>query len=1229
MSDFLQHYFILNDSKVELLEGQHDHGLMLLSVFIAAAASFMALTMAASAQSKTLPGTRRLHLLSGAIALGAGVWSMHFIGMLAFQLPVSVTYDALITIVSMVPSLLAAWFALTLLSNSSITPRRLMEGGLLVGIGIGTMHYVGMEAMVMSAELRYDPLWFAVSVMVAALLAMLALWISFGLRQRLTLPGYQVRLIAGLVMGLAISGMHYTAMYAALFVGDASLIEAVDEQQQFNLAVMVAVVTVIIGLLITALNTLVRYRELYRRSRETAAHLEALFDTAADGLISISERGIILSYNKAAERILGHSADWAIGRNVSVLTPEPHRSRHDSYLRNYLTTGVAKIIGKGREVEALHRDGHLVPIRLAIGESRIGGISTFVGFITDITERRALEQAMQERESQYRTLIGNIPGVTFRCRYDEHWSAIFISEGVQRLTGWPAEDFLAGRVHLASLLHPDDLDRIARSLDVAMARKTSYALEYRVRHRDGDYRWVSESATGVWDEQGELKWIDGVLLDVTETKLRNAEFAGLLRAVDDATGVCELDEHGMISRANSNYTEILGYGETELDGQPFDRLTLVGSPDARFMQACWERIRAGELVHGEFARIGKDGKTRWVRSSFTPVFNQMGEGFRVIELCTDLSERRQMELELVDAKERAELAAEAKSVFLANMSHEIRTPMNAIIGFTELLLDSPLSAQQREHLGTVRNSARSLLALLNDILDTAKLESGVTELEQADFSLREICEHLIATFRLAAASKGLALQLDYPAVITNFFKGDALRIQQVLTNLVSNAVKFTESGEVRLEVTRLPGEGGVQLAVRDTGIGIPADRLDRIFEPFSQADASMTRRFGGTGLGTTIARQLIELMGGEIHVTSEVGVGSCFCVTLPLPEGRPVEVPQQAQQEPQLPPLTVLVADDVPQNLKLLQAILHRRGHQVVTAENGEEAVARYRDGGIDLILMDVQMPVMDGHQATAAIRLWEQSQELAEVPVIALTASVLEQDRSQAMSAGMNGFASKPIEVRELLQEMARVLGVVEAPGPCTEAMSGAGSQVIDWQRGALLWGTGAVHASALQSFLEEQDNSPEVFAGYCQEAPHKALAAAHRLRGLAGNLCLPGLAGAVAELEVTLTQGGVVAPGLQRLERAFRDVRRALDEQPYEPDLEILASVEPHSPVTPQALSQALTDTIARLQHGEIPGAPLEMLLSVLPTELAERVSGAIDGFELEQAAALLSMYKTEQSE
>ncbi|MCH8498157.1 MAG: PAS domain S-box protein [Marinobacter sp.] len=1177
--------------------------------------------MAASARSSALPGIRRLHLISGAIALGAGVWSMHFIGMLAFQLPVSVSYDTFMTMVSMVPSLLAAWCALALLSNRTITPRNLMVGGLLVGVGIGTMHYAGMEAMVMSAELRYDPLWFAISVLMAALLAMLALWISFGLRQRLALPGYQVRLIAGAVMGLAISGMHYTAMHAALFVGDASLAEVVDEQQQFNLAVVVAIVTIIIGLLITALNTLVRYRELYRRSRETTSHLEAIFDTAVDGLISISDRGIILSYNKAAERILGYPASWAIGRNVSVLTPEPHRSKHDSYLRNYLTTRQAKIIGQGREVEAQHRDGHLVPIRLAIGESRIGGISTFVGFITDITERRALESAMQEREAQYRTLIGNIPGVTFRCRADNNWSAIFVSEAVEKLTGWSAENFTSGKVTFAELLHDDDLDYIESVMAPALEKRVPYTVEYRMRHKDGAYRWVSESATGVW-EQDALKWIDGVMLDITDSKRRNAEFESLLRAVDDATGVCEMDACGRIRKANTKYTRLLGYEEGELVGKSFGMFIPEGGPDARYMETVWERIRAGELVHGEFLRLGKDGEARWLRSSLSPVSNPLDGNLTVIELATDLTERRKMELELVDAKTRAEQAAEAKSAFLANMSHEIRTPMNAIIGFTDLLLDSSLAQDQRQHLTTVRNSARSLLSLLNDILDTAKLESGVAELERADFSLQSICEHLITTFGISAAKKGLHLALRYAEDAPVYLNGDALRVQQVLTNLISNAVKFTERGEVTVEVRRPSTGYGVEVAVRDTGIGISADRLDAIFDPFSQADASMTRRYGGTGLGTTISRQLVGLMGGSITVESEEGIGSVFTVSLPLQPGKPVASMVDGVAEPVLPAMRILVADDVQQNLQLLDAILQKRGHTVVTVENGEQAVEFYSKGSYDLVLMDVQMPVMDGHTATRAIREWEQANEREPVPIVALTASVLEHDRSAALNSGMSGFATKPIDVSALMNEIARVVGV-EVTDTREGVMSATETAVIDWIKGEQLWGSRAAHEKAIRVFIGDLKNRPDTIFPLIDRDANLAPLTAHRIRGAAANLCLVALSQKLAELEALLLAGeierGEAVAG--QAQACFEDVMAGLSAA-----MATSESVKDagSSKLDIETLRVVIGQLIDQLEHGEVPAQALDQLGGSLPGEFLSQVRSAVENFELEEAAELLRSYE-----
>lgn len=1101
---WLQNYFMMDTSQVTLLDGQHDDLLMLLSVLIAVGAAYIALTLADSSKSRNMQGMRQLSILSGAIVLGAGVWAMHFIGMMAFQLPIPVHYHVGVTFFSMLPSLLAAWYALNLLSNHSITAAHLMQGGIVVGAGIGLMHYTGMAAMMLDAELRYHPVWFVLSVFVAVVLAILALWISFGLRSHLKLPSYQLRLIAALVMGLAISSMHYTAMHAALFVGAAPDSTIVDEQMQTNLALLVAMVTTVIGLLVAGLNALVGYRKMYTKSHVTASRLQAIFDTAVDGIITISETGEILSYNAAAERILGYKEKEVLGCNVSMLTPEPHRSQHHSYLKNYLRTGEAKIIGTGREVEAVHQDGHLVPIRLAIGESRLHDRSTFVGFITDISERRAMEDALQQREAQYRTLMANIPGTTFRCRVDQEWSAVFVSDAIETLTGWPTTAFMSNQVSLGRLIHPDDLPNIESTMQQAMAQRHSYNIEYRIRHRDGQYRWVSESATGVW-QQDKLQFIDGVLLDLTD--------------------------------------------------------------------------------------------------------------------------RKRMELELVSAKNRAEQAAEAKSAFLANMSHEIRTPMNAILGFTDLLLETKLQPEQKQHLSTVRDSARSLLSLLNDILDTAKLESGATEFEVTDFSLRAICELVISSFKVNADKKGLTLTLDYPESVSDFFRGDGLRVQQIITNLVSNAVKFTEQGHVRLEVAH-DGKNLI-ISVHDTGIGISKDRLEKIFDPFSQADASVTRRYGGTGLGTTISRQLALRMKGTLEVASEEGKGSVFTLSLPLLVGEPIQPKFGQQAEPALPSLRILAADDVPQNIQLLQGLLTRRGHQVDTATDGKQALEQAMAKQYDIVLMDVHMPEMDGHSATEALRSWEQAQHRARLPVIALTASIMDDDRKRAQAAGMDGFATKPIDALLLMQEIAHVLGVQATPQPDVQtekaelsADACIATDLIDWQRGCQLWDSPSQYWLAIQSFIDEPRNQPSALPSADRLDAADIKDYSHRLRGGAANLALPRLAAIAANLEGSSLQD--YQQLIEPLKQCLQQTRVAL--QQFKPDRDDAQNMLGNSAAETDLDIHQL---IEKLQQGEAPATELEALESFIPADLYVRMVTAVHDFEPERAAELLKAHLSSKQE
>ncbi len=716
--------------------------------------------------------------------------------------------------------------------------------------------------------------------------------------------------------------------------------------------------------------------------------------------------------------------------------------------------------------------------------------------------------------------------------------------------------------------------------------------------------------------------IDGVIIDNTESKLRNAEFEGTVAAISRAMLVVEYDMDGTILSANRNFQNLSGYTEAELIGQHHRIFCMPEVQSLPAYATLWERLGRGEIVGGEYRYLNKQGEELWIRTTLNPILDADGKPFKVFQLGDDVTGRKRMEDDLRQAKARAEAAAEAKTTFLANMSHEIRTPMNAIIGFTDLLLDTPLEPQQRRHLSTVRHSAHSLLGLLNDILDTAKLERGSVELEALDFSLHALCTQVCASLELSARAKGLSLVLDYDPALGAYFVGDSLRVQQVLTNLIGNAIKFTEQGGVRLEASRSGEE--VHLAVRDTGIGIAADRLERIFEPFAQADASVTRRFGGTGLGTTIARQLVERMGGRIEVESRPGEGSAFHVYLPLPAGDASRV-RDAGAVPDLPPLSILAADDVPQNLELLTLALQRHGHRVTGVADGQAAVEAFARDRYDVVLMDVQMACTDGLTAARAIRAIETGRALAPTPIIALTASVMEEDRRAARNAGMDGFASKPLEMDKLLAEIAALLGFGAAPdlGPETDALPGAWRD-IDFERGTALWGSRDAHLDAIGRYLSAPETAParlaEVIRGGDLTAAH---ALAHRLRGQAGNLALPKVAGLAGRIEAQLQARNAIealrlVAELQRAQTVALDALKAVAPAPA-------AAPPPAAPAGPGADLPALAATLAAgLRRGELDDAGLDAVRAALRagnrTQPLQALERAVDNFDFDTAITLL---------
>ena len=528
----------------------------------------------------------------------------------------------------------------------------------------------------------------------------------------------------------------------------------------------------------------------------------------------------------------------------------------------------------------------------------------------------------------------------------------------------------------------------------------------------------------------------GAALNVVSERLfkQNKDLSNQKFALDQHGIVSVADLNGDINYVNDKFCEISCYSRAELIGQNH-RLIKSDGQAPEFFAELWRAISTGKVWHGQMQNRKKNGSFYWVDSTIVPLLDADGQVQQYIGICTDITAIKELEQSLQEASAKAQAANKAKSEFLANMSHEIRTPMNGVIGMTELALDTQLDPDQRSYLSNVKNSAQSLMTILNDILDFSKIEAGRLDMERVPFDLPQLILETLAGIQIRAARKGLTCSCDLPADLSASVVGDPGRLRQVLTNLCDNAIKFTRQGGVTVRVQSIDlGAQGyeAQVSVSDTGLGIAPAKHQLIFAAFSQADSSTTRQYGGTGLGLTISARLVELMGGRIWVDSVEGQGSTFHFTVRVGRALPpaaivedvaasADTPASAGRERHQTgrPLRVLLVEDHAVNQLLATTLLKKWGHTVVLADNGQKAVELFPTAAWDIVLMDMQMPIMGGLEATALIRAKESTAQ--RVPIIAVTANARVSDREACMQAGMDDHLSKPISAAALRAMLAR----------------------------------------------------------------------------------------------------------------------------------------------------------------------------------------------------------------
>lgn len=775
--------------------------------------------------------------------------------------------------------------------------------------------------------------------------------------------------------------------------------------------------------------------------------LASIVEHSEDAIIGCTPDGIIVSWNQAAQKLFGYSTKEIVGQSIVKLTIEEAMPVAKATIqRMQRGQSVFPFDGSG-----ITKDGRRIEISCSASpvkntDGTLMGVATI---IRDISERKRTDEARALLAAVVEFSEEGIVAVSLDRK------VLSWNRGAEAIYGFSAEEIL-GKSVFSTIIPPERQEEYEKYFSRVLAGETLVRFESE-RHR-GDSTRVDVSLTycPVKNQHGEVIAVSAIVRDITQAKatrqaLRESEQRYRLLFERNLAGVFRCTLQGIFLEYNDAGARILGYDSgADLVGRQ--------ARDIFFDPADKELSDQKMADHGtasnqEIRVRRRDGTTAWIMANTTMV--NKASGTEIEGTFVDITLLKQAEEQMRLAKEAAEAASRAKGEFLANMSHEIRTPMNGVIGMIDLALDTDLTPEQREYLTTVKSSAGSLLEIINDILDFSKVEARKLELERVPFSVKEVVRATVKDFSVQARNKQLSLQCDFSADLPEMAIGDPGRLRQILMNLVGNALKFTHQGEIMVRVVRLH-QDTLQFSVSDTGLGIPPEKQKSIFEAFVQADTSATRNYGGTGLGLAIVSQLVALMQGRIWLESKPGLGSTFYFTASFGgatavAGRDAMQPSEAHAiAAPTRKLHILVADDNLINLRLARGLLAKQGHSAVAVSSGSEALSALQQQDFDLVLMDVQMPDMDGFETTKALRAQERTSG-KHLPIVAMTAYAMSGDRERCLAAGMDSYVTKPVDAIKLFTAIADIFQKDSAPNaipPQKAPRPAHGPRSIDLER-------------------------------------------------------------------------------------------------------------------------------------------------------------------------------------